>query len=61
MSLDRELLRMADDMDNAIAGTPEFIGPGGIRFNASEQLRSLVARYGTGTPSAQKAPDAPPF
>lgn len=52
---------MADDMDNAIAGTPEFIGPGGIRFNASEQLRSLVARYGTGTPSAQKAPDAPPF
>jgi hypothetical protein len=42
-TLDARLLKLAFDIENAMAGTPEFIGPSGLRFNVAERLRYLLA------------------
>lgn len=42
-TLDARLLQLAHDIENAMSGSPEFIGPGGLRFNAAERLRYLIA------------------
>lgn len=38
----KDLLQLADDMENAMHGGPEFIGRTGLRFNASERIRRIV-------------------
>jgi hypothetical protein len=42
-TLDAALLKLAHDVEHAMSGTPEFIGPGGLRFNVAERLRYLLA------------------
>ncbi|HEX9226167.1 MAG TPA: hypothetical protein VF885_05870 [Arthrobacter sp.] len=42
-TLDAGLLKLAHDIEHAMSGSPEFIGPGGLRFNAAERLRHLLA------------------
>lgn len=42
-TLDAKLLKLAYDIEHARAGTPEFIGPTGLRFNVAERLRHLLA------------------
>ena len=42
-TLDAGLLKLAHDIEHAVSGSPEFIGPGGLRFNAAERLRYLLA------------------
>ena len=37
-----QLLRLADDMESAISGGPEFIGRTGLRTNASERIRRIL-------------------
>jgi hypothetical protein len=38
----QQLLRLADDMEAAISGGPEFIGRTGLRSNASERIRRIL-------------------
>lgn len=38
------LLALADDMETAMSGGPEFIGPTGRMCNASEQIRRILER-----------------
>lgn len=42
-TLDARLLKLAYDIEHAMSGSPEFIGPGGLRFNVAERLRYLIA------------------
>jgi hypothetical protein len=42
-TLDAQLLKLANDIEHARAGSPEFIGPTGLRFNAADRIRSLLA------------------
>jgi hypothetical protein len=42
-TLDAQLLKLADDIEQAMAGSPEFIGPTGLRFNVADRIRSLLA------------------
>lgn len=42
-TLDAGLLKLAHDIEQALSGSPEFIGPGGLRFNVAERLRYLLA------------------
>jgi hypothetical protein len=42
-TLDARLLKLAHDIEHAISGSPEFIGPSGLRFNVAERLRFLLA------------------
>lgn len=41
-TLDARLLKLAHDIEHAMAGSPEFIGPTGLRFNVAERLRYLL-------------------
>ena len=38
----RELSQLADDMEEAMWGGPEFIGKTGRRGNASERIRQII-------------------
>lgn len=38
----RELSQLADDMEGAMWGGPEFIGKSGRRCNASERIRQII-------------------
>lgn len=42
-TLDAQLLKLADHIEHARAGSPEFIGPSGLRFNAVDRIRALLA------------------
>jgi hypothetical protein len=42
-TLDARLLKLAYDIENAMSGSPEFIGPSGLRFNVAERLRYLLS------------------
>ena len=46
MTLADALEKLASDMDRAMAGNPEFIGPSGLRFHAPERLRAIMAHHG---------------
>lgn len=38
----RELSQLADDLEEAMWGGPEFIGKSGRRGNASERIRQII-------------------
>lgn len=45
-TLDEQLLQLAHDVENAVSGSTEFIGPDGIFFDVAERLRFLLADSG---------------
>ncbi len=43
-ALPDDLVQLAGDMDQAMSGSAEFIGPGGVRFNAAQRLQTILDR-----------------